>query len=99
MDSFTFDRPYGFTSYKCYYTDCIPPPDPNTVPPVTTRPFEYDYWDDETIWDVDSDGYIANVGFNGTDIPLNYENVRILFGMSLTIIDVSIVLIDVLNNN
>ncbi|KAL4228989.1 Fibrocystin-L [Mactra antiquata] len=79
MDSFTFDRPYGFTSYKCYYTDCIPPPDPNTVPPLAARPHAFKYWDDATMWNMTSDGYVTNVGANGTSIPQDYEDVRILF--------------------
>lgn len=80
MDSFAIDRPFGFTVFKCYYTDCIPPPDPDTVPPVTSRPFDFDYWDNPVIWNVVSDGYYTNVGSNGSGIPQDYDSVRILFG-------------------
>lgn len=76
--SLSFDRPFSFSSFKCYYKDCIPPPDPNTIPPAPTRPLSYDYWDDTSIWNM-TDGYMTNIGENGTGLPQDYDNVRILY--------------------
>lgn len=78
MSTYSFDRPLSFTAFKCFYTDCIPPPDPNTIPPAASRPAEFDYWDDSTIWNM-TDGYLSNIV--GTDgVPQDYDNVRIVSG-------------------
>ncbi|KAL3886657.1 hypothetical protein ACJMK2_026637 [Sinanodonta woodiana] len=37
-----------FSAFKCFYTDCIPPQDPNTVPPEDSRPAVFDYWSTAT---------------------------------------------------
>lgn len=78
MSTYTFDRPFSFTAFKCFYDDCIPPPDPNTIPPALDRPADFDYWDDTSLWNM-TDGYLTNI--LGTDgIPVDYDNVRIATG-------------------
>ncbi|XP_052286416.1 fibrocystin-L-like [Dreissena polymorpha] len=72
------ERSVSFTAFKCYYANCIPPPDPNTVPPATVRPAEFDYWDDTTIWNTTDDGYLVNIGGNA-GIPQDFDNVKIAF--------------------
>ncbi|WAR05573.1 PKHL1-like protein, partial [Mya arenaria] len=62
MSTYSVDRVYGFTAYKCFYEDCIPPPDPDTIPPTTSRPADFDYWNDATMWNVTDDDYVTNVG-------------------------------------
>lgn len=81
MSTYTVDRPLSFTSYKCFYTDCIPPPDPNTIPPAESRPQNFEYWDDLTLWNnsVD-DNYVSNHG-GSYGIPQDYDNVRIAYGI------------------
>ncbi|CAH1803037.1 unnamed protein product, partial [Owenia fusiformis] len=37
--------------YRCYYKDCIPPVDPSTVPPPSTRPDDFQYWSDSAYWE------------------------------------------------
>lgn len=59
--------------------DCIPPPDPDTVSPEPFRYINFMYWDDVTIWGLTDDGYMSNVGENGTRTPQDYENVKILY--------------------
>jgi len=78
MSSYSIDRPFTFTAFKCFYTDCIPPPDPNTVPPALSGPADFDYWDDSTIWNM-TYGYMTNIiGSDG--IPQDYQDVRIVAG-------------------
>lgn len=80
MSVYNIDRPLQLTSYKCYYKDCIPPPDPDTIPPATERPLDFDIWDDTTLWNnSNNDSFISNIGGSyGT--PQDYDNVRIAFG-------------------
>ncbi|XP_045208899.2 fibrocystin-L-like [Mercenaria mercenaria] len=75
----SYDIPFSLHVLKCLFKDCIPPPDPNTVAPDNSRPFSFQYWHDRTIWNLTSDGYITNVGEIGTEIPQDYDDVRILF--------------------
>ncbi|XP_021354106.1 fibrocystin-L-like [Mizuhopecten yessoensis] len=41
---------FNFQAFKCFYTNCTPPPDPNTVPPVTQRPTDFVYWSASNSW-------------------------------------------------
>ena len=77
--AYGIDRPLSFTAFKCYYTDCIPPPDPDTVAPLPERPAVYDFWDDVNLWNVSSDGYLVNIG-GSSGIPQDYDNIRVEFG-------------------
>ena len=79
MSVYDVDRPYSFTSYKCYYTDCIPPPDPDTVPPKSQRPAVFDYWHEVALWNMSDDGYVSNSG-GSYGVPQDLDNVRIEFG-------------------
>ena len=79
MPIYGVDRALTFTAFKCYYKDCIPPPDPDTIPPATQRPAVFDYWNDATLWNMSSDGYLVNVG-GSSGVPQDYDDVRIEFG-------------------
>lgn len=79
------DNAFTFSSFKCYYKDCIPPPDPNTIPPAPSRPLSFDYWDDSSVWNLTAGGFVTNIGTNGTGIPQDYDNVRILYGMCMSL--------------
>ena len=80
MSVYEVDRPVSYTSYKCYYTDCIPPPDPNTVAPKSERPAVFDYWSTSGLWNMSEDGYVSNsIGSYG--VPQDFDNVRIEFGV------------------
>jgi hypothetical protein len=72
------DNVYYFHFYKCQYDNCVTPPDPCTVPPAPTRPLNYDYWHEELIWELKEDGYVTNDVVTGTQVPQDYDNVRIL---------------------
>ncbi|XP_060084827.1 fibrocystin-L-like, partial [Ylistrum balloti] len=41
---------FDFQAFKCFYANCTPPPDPNTVPPVTQRPSDFVYWSEANSW-------------------------------------------------
>jgi hypothetical protein len=45
------DRKMEVDSYKCYFTNCTAPPDPDTVPPTCTRASDAALYSDTTIWD------------------------------------------------
>ncbi|XP_060573258.1 fibrocystin-L-like isoform X2 [Ruditapes philippinarum] len=79
---YSVDRPVTFTAYKCFYENCIPPPDPDTVPPATERPLDFDLWDDTTLWNIsniDNETFVSTEG--GTyGLPTDFDNVRIAAG-------------------
>ncbi|XP_069121982.1 fibrocystin-L-like [Argopecten irradians] len=41
---------FDFQAFKCFYVNCTPPPDPNTVPPATERPSDFVYWSEPNSW-------------------------------------------------
>ena len=70
----------AFKSYKCFYVDCIPPPDPNTIPPQE-RPADFDFYHDTSIWNNTNDGYITNnLGGGSYGLPQAMDNVKVVFG-------------------
>ncbi|XP_045210443.2 fibrocystin-L-like isoform X2 [Mercenaria mercenaria] len=80
MSTYSVDRAVSFTAYKCYYENCIPPPDPDTVPPATERPLDFDIWDDTTLWNnSNNDSFVSNTG-GSYGLPQDYDDVRITFG-------------------
>ena len=85
MSTYSMDRPYGFTSYKCFYQDCIPPPDPDTVPPATQRPVNFQFWHDSTLWNKTRDSnnsadiFVTNEG-GSYGVPQDMDNVRVKSG-------------------
>ena len=44
------DYSVSFRAYKCYFLDCKAPVDPNTVAPVTERPYDFQYWSESSTW-------------------------------------------------
>ncbi|XP_053388767.1 fibrocystin-L-like isoform X2 [Mercenaria mercenaria] len=72
------DTQIHFKIYKCFYVDCVPPPDPDKTPPSKHRPLSFHYWHDTSIWKRWSDGYMKNVGKNGAGLPRDFDNVEIL---------------------
>jgi hypothetical protein len=67
-------------SYKCYFTNCTAPPDPDTIPPTCTRASDAALYSDTTIWDMDSDGYVSNVGTGTSGLPQTGQKVKIMKG-------------------
>ncbi|XP_069115224.1 fibrocystin-L-like [Argopecten irradians] len=41
---------FDFQAFKCFYANCTPPPDPNTVPPTTQRSSDFVYWSEPNSW-------------------------------------------------
>ena len=78
---YDIDRSLKFTAYKCYYKDCIPPPDPDTVLPKAERPAVFKYWNDATLWNVSSEGYVSNV-LGSYGVPQDFDKVKVEFGKS-----------------
>ena len=79
MTAYDVDRTWSFSSYKCFFTDCIPPPDPDTIPPATERPLQYQNWEDTTLWNMTDDGYMTNVG-GSNGVPQDFDDVKIIYG-------------------
>ena len=44
------DKAVAIDMYKCFYTDCILPPDANTDPPARSRQSYVVQWSDADIW-------------------------------------------------
>ena len=86
MSVYEVDRGVSYTSYKCYYEDCIPPPDPNTVPPKSERPAVFDYWSSSGLWNMSEDGYVSNTD-GSYGVPQDLDNVRIEVGRWLKCLD------------
>ena len=76
------DRAMEVSSYKCYFTDCTPPPDPDTIPPVCTTPATAVQWS-ASEWTLDADGYVTNVetGSGTRGEPVAGEKVKIAKGI------------------
>ncbi|XP_062574409.1 fibrocystin-L-like [Saccostrea cucullata] len=67
----------NFRAFKCFYLDCKAPVDPNTVPPVTTRPYDFEYWSDKETWKNAEPGWGGYIS-NGTyDLPKDGDDVKI----------------------
>ncbi|XP_035686784.1 fibrocystin-L-like [Branchiostoma floridae] len=52
------DRGVKMQVYRCFYEDCIPPADPNDVPPDRQRPDDYVIYTD-LAWKMDTDGFMV----------------------------------------
>ena len=50
-----YDRSITLNVYRCYYENCIIPPDPATLPPGTTRPDYAVMWSAMASWQYDAD--------------------------------------------
>jgi len=53
---------------KCFFTNCIPPPDPELTPPPTERPSPFYYWH-ENIWSLNTNTSVREATLDGTDTP------------------------------
>ena len=64
-------------SYSCFYKNCQLPKDPNTIPPATERPANYDKWSEISTWKN------AETGWGGSDgkLPKNGDKVKIQPGI------------------
>lgn len=71
-----------FRAYKCYYVDCIAPVDPNTVPPVTKRPYDFNYWSEKETWKNAQNGWGGYISNGSYDLPKDGDNVKIDKGIS-----------------
>ncbi|XP_061164553.1 fibrocystin-L-like [Saccostrea echinata] len=67
----------NFNAYKCFFPNCQPPPDPNTVPPLESRPNYAVLWSEKETWADAEEGWGGNKG-NGTyDLPVDGDSVKI----------------------
>eukprot|EP00058_Branchiostoma_floridae_P026715 XP_002612206.1 hypothetical protein BRAFLDRAFT_108902 [Branchiostoma floridae] len=57
-ESSPVDRGVKMQVYRCFYEDCIPPADPNDVPPDRQRPEDYVIYT-ELAWKMDTDGFMV----------------------------------------
>lgn len=44
----------NFRSYKCFYENCVVPPDPSTLPPPDKRPDDFVLWSNASTWGNDT---------------------------------------------
>ncbi|KAI8520672.1 Fibrocystin-L [Branchiostoma belcheri] len=70
-------RPVQLRVYRCYYAQCIPPPDPNTLPPARERPEEFDLWSDPESWQGTEEGWGGNYGNGAYGLPQDGDDVKI----------------------
>lgn len=71
----------NFKVYKCFFKNCEPPPDPNTVPPVETRPDDAVLWSDKETWSDAEEGWGGNKGGGQYDLPVDGDSVKIPKGI------------------
>lgn len=62
------DLNLGLVVQKCFFTNCIPPPDPETTPPPTSRPTPFSYWNDD-IWTLNTATNVYEARLDGTGGP------------------------------
>lgn len=65
------------TAFKCYYTGCVPPPDPDTIPPTCTRPSNATKWSDLATWQTAETGWGGNLGNGLYGLPKQGDKVKI----------------------
>jgi hypothetical protein len=85
MPIYEEDRDSYVTAYKCYYTDCIPPPDPDTIPPTCTRPSNATKWSDVASWQSAEAGWGGNLGNGAFGLPKQGDKVKIPKGQYIGI--------------
>lgn len=73
-------------AYKCYYTDCQLPPDPDKTPPSCARPADAVFWSNASVWSFAPAGYGGNYGNNQFGLPQANDKVLIPTGMLLNIL-------------
>ena len=69
--------------HRCFYSDCIPPPDPSTLPPSDSRPDYASFWDETASWADTEDGWGGNYGDDSYGPPLDGDDVIIPSGVYL----------------
>lgn len=77
MPVYAEDRDCSVTAFKCYYTDCVPPPDPDTIPPTCTRPSNATKWSDVATWQTAAPGWGGNLGNGQYGLPQQGDKVKI----------------------
>jgi hypothetical protein len=75
----------NFNVYKCFFKDCRPPPDPNTVPPEDTRPDDAVLWSVKETWSDAEEGWGGNLGGGQYDLPVDGDSVKIPTGIIVII--------------
>ncbi|XP_062600839.1 fibrocystin-L-like [Saccostrea cucullata] len=67
----------NFNAYKCFFPNCQPPPDPNTVPPEESRPDHAVLWSEKETWADAEEGWGGNKGNGEYDLPVDGDSVKI----------------------
>ncbi|XP_013401885.1 LOW QUALITY PROTEIN: fibrocystin-L-like [Lingula anatina] len=85
VEAGTKDRNVHFKAYRCFYIGCVPPADPNTIPPVRERPDVFQLWSATTTWggtDTHNGAtYKMSAGTTGSGpLPVDGESVGIREG-------------------
>ncbi|KAK3107254.1 hypothetical protein FSP39_010348 [Pinctada imbricata] len=75
-----YDEDIGLAmqAFKCYYTGCVPPPDPDTIPPTCTRPTDFKLWSAQATWSTAETGWGGNKGGGNYGLPEQGDQVKIL---------------------
>ena len=63
--------------FRCFFRNCIPPPDPNTIPPPNSRPEDFIRWSAKDSWENMDEGWGGNLGDGKFDFPKDGDNVKI----------------------
>lgn len=82
MPIYTEDVDSFMTAFKCYYTGCVPPPDPDTIPPTCTRSSNATKWSDLASWQTAEAGWGGNLGNGLYGLPKQGDKVKIPKGNS-----------------
>ncbi|KAL5019598.1 hypothetical protein ScPMuIL_002490 [Solemya velum] len=71
------DRDFNFNAHRCFFRDCIVPPDPTSIPPSPLRPVDYYRWSETDTWANMPDGWGGNKGNGVYGLPVDGDNVII----------------------
>ncbi|CAH1226877.1 PKHD1L1 [Branchiostoma lanceolatum] len=71
--------------FRCYYAQCIPPPDPNTLPPARERPEDFDVWSNPESWKDTEEGWGGNYGNGAYGLPQDGDDVKIPGGQWMVV--------------
>ncbi|XP_078617867.1 fibrocystin-L-like isoform X2 [Branchiostoma floridae x Branchiostoma japonicum] len=78
-------RPVQLRVFRCYYAQCIPPPDPNTLPPARERPEDFDLWSNPESWQGTEEGWGGNYGNGAYGLPQDGDDVKIPGGQWMVV--------------
>ena len=76
-------RSFNLNVRRCYFRNCITPPDADVEPPPEDQPEDRVYWSDPASWEGTEEGWGGNYGVGVYGLPREGDDVKIKSGSLL----------------